>query len=573
MLARVSRLGETGQRALELVALAGSRAEADLVDALLHDGLAALDEPLARGLLRRSGGDVLFRHELGRLAVLEEVPAGRAVHLHRRLLAALSERGADPARLAHHAEAAGDHAAVLRHARAAAASAAAYGSHREASRQYERALRHGDELAIDERAQLLWDLGYEYYLTNRIAEAIETVGRARALWDSLGDDLRVGDAWRCESRLQWFAGHNDDARAAADRAVELLDGTASVEQAMALSHRAGLSMLKNELAATRAWGERTLSVLDGLPDGAGADVRVHALNNLGSIEVIAGDLERGVDLLQQSLAAARSAELHEHAARAFCNLASTAVAQRRHADALRWLDEGLTYCTDRDLDSWTGYLRGWRSRLHLDRGEEAEARADATAVMRGGSNAVGSLEPLLVLAQLDARTGVGDPEEALARAVEMSEAMAEAQRIGPTTSVRCEAAWIAGDEDGDHRDRHCGLAARRGRSTARGTAAGGDLAARCDGCGDAAVGAVRPGARGSLGRGRRGVEGPRVAVRAGARARPQRPGRPADRGGAALRPAGRPRGRRAGQGDAGGVGRAGPAGHPGEPPPARPHAA
>ncbi|WP_374456236.1 AAA family ATPase [Nocardioides sp.] len=447
VLARVARLDEPSQRALELVALAGSRAESDLVGALLHDGLTALDEPLARGLLRRSGDDVLFRHELARLAVLGEVPAGRAVHLHRRLHTALAERGADPARLAHHAEAARDGASVLQHARAAAASAAELGAHREASRQYERALRHGDDLPTGERAQLLWDLGYEYYLTNRIAESIETVGRARDLWDLLGETLRVGDAWRCQSRLQWFAGQNDEARACADRAVELLEGSDSVEQAMALSHRAGLSMLKTQLAPTRDWGERTLAVLDRLPDDAGQEVRVHALNNLGTIEITAGDLEHGRQMLEQSLDGARTANLQEHAARAYCNLSSTAVAQRRHAEAFRWLDEGLTYCVDRDLDSWTGYLRGWRSRLHLDRGEEAEARADATAVMRSGSSAVGSLEPLLVLAQLDVRAGTGSPDEAFAQAVEMSEAMAEAQRIGPTSSARCEAAWIAGDDE------------------------------------------------------------------------------------------------------------------------------
>ncbi|MDR7252705.1 DNA-binding CsgD family transcriptional regulator/tetratricopeptide (TPR) repeat protein [Nocardioides sp. BE266] len=446
VLARVARLDEGSQRALELVALAGSRAEADVLGPLLHDGLATLDEPLTRGLLRRSGDDVLFRHELARLAVLEEVPAGRAVHLHRRLYAALAGRGADPARLAHHAEAAGDGAAVLVHARDAAAGAAELGAHREASRQYERALRHGDDLPTGDRAQLLWDLGYEYYLTNRIQESIETVGRARDLWDSLGDDLRVGDAWRCQSRLQWFAGHNEEARECADRAVELLEGTDSVEQAMALSNRAGLSMLKTQLAPTRDWGERTLAVLDVLPDGTGQEVRVHALNNLGTIEITAGDLTEGKRMLEQSLEGARAANLQEHAARAYCNLSSTAVAQRRHADAFRWLDEGLTYCIDRDLDSWTGYLRGWRSRLHLDRGEEAEARADATAVMRGGSSAVGSLEPLLVLAQLDVRAGTGSPDEAFAQAVEMSEAMAEAQRIGPTAAARCEAAWIAGDE-------------------------------------------------------------------------------------------------------------------------------
>lgn len=454
VLARFSRLGHQGRRALELVALTGARAEAGLLDDLLHDGLPALDEALARGLVRRTGDDVVFRHELARLAVAGEVPAGRSVHLHRRLLAALTARGADPARLAHHAEAAGDVPAVLAHARAAAAAAAELGAHREASRQYERALRCAGDRPPAERAQLLWDLGYEYYLTSRITEALDTVAQARELWDDLGDPLRVGDAWRCASRLHWFAGRNDEARADADRAVRLLGATGTVEEAMALSNRTQLSMLATDLDSTRDWGGRTLAVLDALPpaDGTGTDeVRVHALNNLGTIEVTAGDFAAGHRMLEESLAGARAANLQEHAARAYCNLGSTAVVQRRHDDARRWLDEGIGYCTDRDLDSWTSYLLALRSRLHLDRWEEAEARADAAEVMRAGANAVGFLQPLLVSALIDVRTGAGDGAEAFARAVEMSEAMKEAQRVAPTASARSEAAWIAGDRSAAER--------------------------------------------------------------------------------------------------------------------------
>ncbi len=445
VLARVSRLSETGQRALEVVALAGSRAEADLVGHLLNVGLPALDEPLERGLLRQSGGDLLFRHELARLVVAEQVPAGRRLHLHRRLLAALTERDADPARLAHHAEEAGEDAAMLTHARRAGARAAALGSHLEATRQYERAVRHADDLTAEDRAQLYWDLGYEYYLTSQIDQSIEMVGRARDLWESLGATVRVGDAWRCQSRLHWFAGHHDAAQELADVAVALLDGTRSVEQAMALSHRAGLSMLATRLADTRRWGERAMTALESIPEAAdGDEVRVHALNNLGTIEITAGDLEAGRRMLVESLERAQRAELHEHAARAYCNLASSAVVQRRHQEAFHYLDEGIGYCDDRDLDSWGTYLMGWRARLHLDRGDERASRADAAAVMVRGINAVGTLEPLLVVAQLDIRTGAGSGSAELARAVQLAEGMKEAQRVAPTASARCEAAWIAG---------------------------------------------------------------------------------------------------------------------------------
>lgn len=446
VLARVGRLDETGQRALELVALAGARAEASLVAELLDARLTALDEPLARGLLRQVGDEVVFRHELARLAVAAEVPAGRTVHLHRRLLAALQARGADPARLAHHAEAARDIPAVLEHAPAAGKRAAELGAHRESARQYQRALTYADELPAGERADLLWALGYECYLTNRIDDAIAAIAEAREIWEADGDDVRVGDAWRCQSRLNWFAGRNDAAEEQADLAVRLLEGSETVEQGLAYTHQAGLHMLSSDLAGTRAWGRRTLELVERLPAGAGRDeVRLHALNNLGTMEIVAGDLQEGERLLVDSLDGARSGDLHEHAARAYCNLSSAAVAQRRYEVAERYLAEGEQYCVDRDLDSWTYYLIGWRARMHLDRGNYSRARADAETVLARDMTAVGTLEPLLILAQLGARTGAASATELLDRAAALAAGMRETQRVSPTAAARCEAAWIAGD--------------------------------------------------------------------------------------------------------------------------------
>ncbi|MGD9959251.1 ATP-binding protein [Nocardioides sp.] len=447
VLSRVARLDEPGQRALEVVALAGSRAEVGLVAALLSNGLTALDEPLSRGLLRQVGDDVVFRHELARLAVASEIPAGRSVHLHRRLLAALQGREADPARLAHHAEEAGDRDAVLVHAPLAAARAAELGAHQEAVRQYRRALAFADQLPSTERAQLLWDLGYECYLTNRIDAAIDAISQARGIWEETGDTVGVGNAWRCQSRLNWFTGRNGAAEEEAARAVELLDGSGTVEQAMAYSHLTGLRMLSSDLDGTRTWGQRTLDLIQRLPQGTGRDeVQVHALNNLGTMEIVAGDLHDGEQLLLQSLQGARSANFQEHAARAYCNLGSSAVAQRRYDAAERYLDEGVDYCVDRDLDSWTYYLMGWRSRMHLDRGDHVRARRDAEAVLaRGQVDAVGTVEPLLVMAQLAVRTGDAPADELFAQVLPMVEGMQEPQRVGPTAAARCEAAWVAGD--------------------------------------------------------------------------------------------------------------------------------
>lgn len=449
VLARVARLDEDAQSALEVVALAGARAETDVLIDLLARGLTAIDEPLRRGLLRQVDGDIVFRHELARLAVAEEVPAGRALHLHRRLLAALRARGADPARLAHHAEAARDPEAVLLFAPIAGERAAELGAHQEAVRQYRRALRHADELRPDRRAELLWSLGYECYLTVRIDEAREATREALEIWRSMDEPIRVGDAWRCLSRLSWFAGDHDQAEAQAAEAVQLLEGSDTVELALAYSNRTQLRMLSADLAGTQSWGQRTLELVERLPPDVRRDeVRAHALNNLGVMQVTVGDVSAGEALLVESLELARAHELHEHAARAHCNLASSAVLQRRHEEAQRYLDEGMDYCIDRDLDSWTRYHEGWLTRLLLNRGEVAAAADLARSMLqRPDASAVNTIQPMLVLAQVHARSGDPRAPEELARAADLADRMREVQRVGPTTAARCEAAWIAGDPD------------------------------------------------------------------------------------------------------------------------------
>jgi hypothetical protein len=96
-----------------------SAVELWLLEALAED-TDGLDECLASGMLTSAPGGVAFRHEFARLAVEESLVLSRKVALHRRALAALSEPPIgtpDPARLAHHAEAAGEADAVLAFAR------------------------------------------------------------------------------------------------------------------------------------------------------------------------------------------------------------------------------------------------------------------------------------------------------------------------------------------------------------------------------------------------------------------------------------------------------------------------
>ena len=181
VLARAARLDDGARALLDAVAIVPLRAEVWLLAALTDGELDDLDACVASGMLRAERDAVSFRHEIARVAVEEALSPHRRMALHRKALAALAAHGArpDPARLAHHAEAADDAEAVLLHAPVAGERAAMLGSHREAAAQFARALRYGAELPRGRRAELLERRSYECYLTNDMAGAIDA-RRARA---------------------------------------------------------------------------------------------------------------------------------------------------------------------------------------------------------------------------------------------------------------------------------------------------------------------------------------------------------------------------------------------------------
>ena len=155
VLGRVSQLYDEARELLDLVSVVPPQAELWLLDAVARAPGAALERCLAAGMLEGQRDAVSFRHELARLAVEQSLGPERAASLHRQVLRVLEQAGAEPARLVHHAEAAGDADSLLRHASAAGARSAELGAHREAAEQYARALDVSGPLPGADRSQLL----------------------------------------------------------------------------------------------------------------------------------------------------------------------------------------------------------------------------------------------------------------------------------------------------------------------------------------------------------------------------------------------------------------------------------
>ena len=222
---------------------------------------------------------------------------------------------------------------------------------------------------------------------------------------------------------------------------------------MAASNRSQLAMLAYDLDGTREWGHRALALVEGRDDPEAEGVRVHALNNIGTIEVDSGDAEQGWPMLEDSLRRSQAADLHEHAARAFTNIAAQAVLQHDHLRAGAQLALGLRYCLERDLDAWALYMRGHEALNHLDLGDADGAMTIADAVLRHPRTAlVSRITPLMVQARARARTGAPGHEEALTEALDLAYGTAEAQRVGPLGGAAAEIAWIVGDADAGERE-------------------------------------------------------------------------------------------------------------------------
>ncbi|HET7529773.1 MAG TPA: AAA family ATPase, partial [Mycobacteriales bacterium] len=137
VLARVGRLSPEARAVLEAAAVIGLRVDVDVLLRVVAADATAIDECLTAGALVSAGASFRFRHEIARRAIDESIAAHRRGDLHRRTFVGLIATGCtDDARLAHHAEGAGDASAVLHHATLAARRAESLAAHREAAAQY-----------------------------------------------------------------------------------------------------------------------------------------------------------------------------------------------------------------------------------------------------------------------------------------------------------------------------------------------------------------------------------------------------------------------------------------------------
>jgi DNA-binding CsgD family transcriptional regulator/tetratricopeptide (TPR) repeat protein len=441
VLARAAAVGELARHTLEVAALAGSHVDPQLMADVAGAELETLDELVSAGLLRPDGAGLRFRHELSRLAVESDIAPHRRGHIHRSLLGALSRTACDDnARLAYHAEGAGDAALVARFAPRAARDAASLGAHREAAAQYERALRFPPQ-DLRELAELFEGYADSLAMVDRWPQAADARERAIALWQSLGDSRREAYDLAKLASVMWRLCRGPESVAAEVRAIELLEPLgADPELARALSAHAFTVWVSDPSAAAQIL-ERAREMADEVGEPA---VCSDVLNNVAVGHYICR--EDWVPAMEEALAVALGASAVAQAGRAYANGYTFYAAQFRFAEGERYWRDGIAYCDERDITTYSTCLRGHRAIALMDLGRWDEAAALAERVLATEASPVNLLTSQITLGLIRARRGQPGAVEPLDAAVSQADGLDEAEWIAHTRLARAEGFWLRGDQ-------------------------------------------------------------------------------------------------------------------------------
>ncbi len=445
-----NRLDPAVKALWELIAVIPNRIENWLLKKVAPDDTQILETCFQKGILKADDHYIFFKHELFRIIIEESLSPPRRIWLNKQLLDILLAHR-DPhielARLVHHAKSARENDTVAKLALEAAPKAASLGAHTEAAEFYTTAITYASHLTPEEMARLHEAHAYECYLTNQILEAINSQKKALDLWRERQDKLKEGNALRFLSRLWWFQGNRKQSETFALEAIAVLEnGFPTRERALAYSNLAQLKMLSDNVEQALHWGGKAIELAHKLED---QEILCHALNNVGTVCLTRPALhQKGGTDLHQSLSIAIAQGYQEHIARAYTNLGSCYVLTKQYDKGLTALEDGIAYCEERDLDSWTYYMLSWKARLYLEQGLWDKAASIAGDLLRNPRHpSIVRIGALVVLGKLLLRKGKDGALDLLKEATTLASSTLEVQRIVPVATALLEYRWIHGITD------------------------------------------------------------------------------------------------------------------------------
>ncbi|MDP9494531.1 MAG: AAA family ATPase [Actinomycetota bacterium] len=447
VLARLNRLGSDARNVVETVAIAPRELEMDYALTVTGAALRDVDEATSAGVLIGSGETLRFRHELARAAVEEAIPSGRRLQLHRQMIGLLLEQGPeDLARLAHHAGKAQAWELAVEFAPEAARQASARGAHREAVEFFKLAVEHADKLDPDTVALIREELGLEFGILDHQSDALEQREMAVAHWRSTGDPAALARSLCLVSGSRWATANTHGARAAVDEAIEILEPLGpSYELGFALYDSAYTFMLGRRHQAAMEAGEKALAMAEQI--GSPYLIIVSTII-LGTIELVTGDPNRGVQLLREGYRRGVEEGGTRAPALALNMLGSGGGEVRAYEVALEALEDDVELGLRTDEDYGVAYARAWMARIAFEQGRWDDAASYAEMVSSGpvGRGVISPVTARGALGRVQVRRGDPGGRETLEEAVSTGQG-GEMQHLWSPLCGLAELAWLEGRSD------------------------------------------------------------------------------------------------------------------------------
>jgi class 3 adenylate cyclase/tetratricopeptide (TPR) repeat protein len=285
-------------------------------------------------------------------------------------------------------------------------------------------------------AQALWL--YQEQAKDALSEALEELLSADEVELAAEAAAMLGDMF-------WREGQRDTAFQHFDRARAMVaKSQPSPSKAWVFSLHSRALMLAGRNDEAIELGRETLAMADSL---GLADIRAHALNNVGTARTLKGDMGGLVDL-EASIATAEAANAQRDVARGYVNISSMAILLGDLPRARETHDRGMEVSERHGLGGQLRWLRGAQATIlyHEGRWDEALAAADDfIAEAEAGSPHYQEMEARNVrgsirLARGNVDGALDDSEKALA----MARGAKDPQVLHPALGERARILFVSG---------------------------------------------------------------------------------------------------------------------------------
>jgi DNA-binding CsgD family transcriptional regulator/tetratricopeptide (TPR) repeat protein len=441
VLARLRKLPAATQRAVEALAVLPTAADDDLAQALVGD-LADLAAAERAGVLLADGAAIRFRHELTRRAVLASVPATAQVAHHRCVLDHLLDRGADPARILHHAAGAGRSDVIAAYGPLAATHAFRVGANRAAVTYHEQVLAHPELLDPPVLADLLEEHAWALYNVLRMHDAAGAAQQGLELRERVGDRDALVRSLLVHARMRYMLGDPVAGMAAFQAAAALVREGVGQEVAMEFAtHLLALLHLTDQHEDVVAQWPPAVALAQ---EHGRADLQVYADVYGGGSVIMLGD-PSGLEVVREAIRLGRQRAHLEPTARGYTNLVLFLVLLRRWDEAATAIEEAIAFYDDYDFRSHRYDTMAQQVHMLLLRGHWSAAE-EVLVELRRHEDRAGTLRGVAVAAEamLAVRSGAAHAEELVDQAWQLGRESRSESMI-PAACAGIELAWLSGD--------------------------------------------------------------------------------------------------------------------------------